>query len=290
MSDLIRRRLRQADLAGQQPVVPRFRQKLSPRKHPALQGRAPSGRRNRTAPSTAARALAVSASLRSAALRHAAGGRTETAPSKRKPVTAQDVRYFLETGDLGDLVIFLVDSSDSMTVGRQLAAAGRTVAKILSHSTRVRSRAAILTFRGKSARVILPPTSSAVRASRLLRRIPGGGPTPLSAALVKSVDLMEQERRRSPFRRAFVVLLSDGEGNVRLPGIYSEREELVYLRRLLELHQVTLLCVDTADLKPRSGPPDITPAQRLARNLGGEYVSTGRPEIDLLSVRWRPGL
>ncbi|WP_455381823.1 VWA domain-containing protein [Salinispira pacifica] len=267
------------DLSG--PAAERSKpDRLYQRKHARLAGRTPAGRRSRITPDSGGRPFAAAATLRASALR-----RSETT-GEAHAISRRDLRYYLETGDSGDLLLFLVDASDSMAAGPQLEAAKQTVVRLLSRRTRSRSRASILAFRDREARVLLPPTQSAARAGRLLFRLAGGGPTPLAAALLKAIEVMRTERRRTAYRRAIVVLLSDGEGNVRLPGITNEREERTYLRRALDEQDVQLLCVDTADLNRRHGPPDITPMMRLARDLGGEYLSTGRPEVDLLSVRW----
>ncbi len=277
-----------------------FREKRRRAESPAADS---GGRRVRTASGPEENGLAVAASLRAAALRapgRHANHHDSTAlrkqrstdsipPGEGRHVGREDLRYYRCKRDPGDLVILLVDASDSMATGRQLAAAKLAAIRILTRKARNRGRVALLAFRDRDARILLPPTTSAVRATRPLARLSGGGPTPLAAALVKAIRVMDSEGRRCPFRRGFVVLISDGEGNVRLPGLSSEREELRFLAKRVRDRNVILVCADTADVAARRGSPGPSPMARFARELGGVYVSVSRPGIDLLSARWHRG-
>ncbi|HUX12143.1 MAG TPA: VWA domain-containing protein [Spirochaetia bacterium] len=259
------------------------------------------GRRVRTVSGPKKNGLAVAASLRNTALRlsgsnpkhhddSACPGQVSPGslpPRENRLLRREDLRYYRYKRDPGDLVILLVDASDSMATGAQLAAAKLAAVRILTRRTRSQSRVALLAFRDRGARILMPPTAASVLAARPLARLSGGGATPLAAALLKAIHVMDCEGRRAPFRRGFIVLLSDGEGNVRLPGLSSEREELRFLSRRVRERNLILVCVDTADVEPRRGLPWNTPMKRFARELGGAYVSVTRPETDLLSMRWR---
>ena len=111
--------------------------------------------------------------------------------------------------------IFVVDASGSSALNR-LAEAKGAVELLLADCYIRRDRVAVIGFRGRSAELLLPPTRSLVRAKRSLAGLPGGGGTPLAAALEASFRLAETLRRRG--ETPVVVLLTDGRANVALDG------------------------------------------------------------------------
>jgi magnesium chelatase subunit D len=107
--------------------------------------------------------------------------------------------------------IFAVDASGSAAVAR-LAEAKGAVELLLAEAYVKRTEVALISFRGDSAEVLLPPTRSLTRARRTLADLPGGGGTPLAAGIDAARLLGEAVRGKG--RTPFVVLLSDGRGNV----------------------------------------------------------------------------
>lgn len=107
--------------------------------------------------------------------------------------------------------IFAVDASGSAAVAR-LAEAKGAVELLLAEAYVKRTEVALISFRGDSAEVLLPPTRSLTRARRSLADLPGGGGTPLAAGIDAARLLGEAVRGKG--RTPFVVLLSDGRGNV----------------------------------------------------------------------------
>ena len=73
-----------------------------------------------------------------------------------------------------------------------------------------RDQVALVTFRGRGAQVLLPPTPSVERAHRYLKKLPSGGRTPLSMGLVKTFDLAKASARKDSRLSPIVVVLSDG--------------------------------------------------------------------------------
>jgi len=113
------------------------------------------------------------------------------------------------------LTIMAVDASGSAALAR-LAEAKGAVELLLAEAYVKRSEVALVAFRGTHAELLLPPTRSLARARRSLAELPGGGGTPLAAGLHAARELAEQARGRG--RTPFVVLLTDGRGNIAVDG------------------------------------------------------------------------
>ncbi len=107
--------------------------------------------------------------------------------------------------------IFAVDASGSAAVAR-LGEAKGAVELLLAEAYVKRTEVALIAFRGTTAEILLPPTRSLTRARRSLADLPGGGGTPLAAGIDAARLLGEGVKAKG--RTPFVVLLSDGRGNV----------------------------------------------------------------------------
>jgi magnesium chelatase subunit D len=116
----------------------------------------------------------------------------------------------------GTTAIFVVDASGSAAMHR-LAEAKGAVERLLLDCYVRRDRVAVISFRGAGAEVLLPPTRSLARARRELAGLPGGGGTPLAAAIDAARELSAQVGREGD--AALVVLLTDGRANVALGGL-----------------------------------------------------------------------
>ncbi len=113
------------------------------------------------------------------------------------------------------LTIFAVDASGSSALAR-LAEAKGAVELLLAQAYVSRAHVALVAFRGSAAELLLPPTRSLARARRCLSDLPGGGGTPLAAGLNAARELAEVARSRG--RTPYLVVLTDGRGNVALDG------------------------------------------------------------------------
>ena len=142
--------------------------------------------------------------------------------------------------------IFAVDASGSAALQR-LAEAKGAVELLLADCYVRRDKVAVLAFRGRGAELLLPPTRSLVRAKRALAGLPGGGGTPLAAALDAVAAQADAARRRGD--TPVVVVLSDGRANVALDGTggraRGQADALAAARRLAEVGAAVLL-IDTA--------------------------------------------
>jgi magnesium chelatase subunit D len=184
----------------------------------------------------------------------------------------------------GTTTIFVVDASGSSALNR-LAEAKGAVELLLADCYVRRDSVAVLAFRGAGAELLLPPTRSLVRAKRSLAALPGGGGTPLAAAIDAATALADSVRRRGD--TPLVVLLTDGRANVALDGsggrARAEADAEGAARRLRAGGAAALL-IDTS-------PKPYPAAARLAEAMQATYLPLPFAGAQALSqvVRARSG-
>ena len=172
--------------------------------------------------------------------------------------------------------VFVVDASGSSAMNR-LAEAKGAVELLLADCYVRRDRVAVLAFRGKGAELLLPPTRSLARAKRSLAGLPGGGATPLAAAIDAARALADQISRHG--ETPVVVLLTDGRGNVARDGATGRAragEDAMAAARQMRLGGFTALLLDTS---PQPQPA----ARRLAQEMGATYLPLPYAGAQLLS-------
>lgn len=191
-----------------------------------------------------------------------------------------DLRVVRRAQHRRSTTIFVVDASGSAALHR-LAEAKGAVEQLLGESYARRDEVAVIAFRGQGAETLLPPTRSLVRAKRALAGLPGGGGTPIAAALDAADALVELVQRRGA--TASVVLLTDGRANVaRDPAsgrARAEADAIEAARRLAARGARTLL-IDTS---PR--PADA--AARLAAAMQARYLPLPHLRAESLSAAVR---
>ncbi len=179
--------------------------------------------------------------------------------------------------------VFLVDASGSSALNR-LAEAKGAVELLLGECYRRRDEVAVIAFRGRAAQLLLPPTRSLVRAKRSLAKLPGGGGTPLAAAIDAGCALALTIRRGGA--TPTVVLLTDGRANVTRSGeagrAQAAQESLQSARRLREAGVDSML-LDTS-------PRPAAAAEALAGAMGARYVPLPYADAARLSRAIRAGL
>jgi magnesium chelatase subunit D len=150
--------------------------------------------------------LHLSATLRAAAPQQIARGR-------RGPgvvLKTADLREAVREGREGNLVLFVVDASGSMAARQRMSAVKGAVLSLLLDAYQRRDKVGLISFRGATAELALPPTSSVEAAAVRLADLPTGGRTPLSAGLLRAAEVLRVETVRDPARRALVVVVTDG--------------------------------------------------------------------------------
>ncbi len=161
--------------------------------------------------------------------------------------------------------IFAVDASGSAAATR-LAEAKGAVELLLADCYIRRDTVAVVSFRGKGAEILLPPTRSLVRAKRSLSGLPGGGGTPLAAGLDAAEAMAASVQRRGG--TPVIVILTDGKSNVGRNGLggraAAEAEALQAASAIRQQGRAVLL-VDTA-----TRPSPL--AQALAAAMSARYL------------------
>lgn len=172
--------------------------------------------------------------------------------------------------------IFVVDASGSAAMHR-LAEAKGAVELLLADCYVRRDRVALIAFRGPGAELLLPPTRSLVRAKRGLAQLPGGGGTPLAAAIDSALAIADAARRRG--ETPLVVFLTDGRANVGRDGIGGRaraREDALQAARSLRIGGFATLVIDTS---PRARPD----ARELAEAMAARYLPLPQADAATLS-------
>ncbi|WP_344835076.1 magnesium chelatase subunit D family protein [Actinocorallia longicatena] len=213
--------------------------------------RSPYGRVSGAVPG--ARGLHLTATLRAAAPHQRARGRD----GRGLVIAGEDLRRAVREGREGNLVLFVVDASGSMAARRRMTAVKGAALSLLMDAYQRRDKIGLITFRGTSAELALPPTSSVEAGARRLERLPTGGRTPLTAGLLRAAEVLRVERLRDPSRRALLVLVTDGRAT-------HGPDPLLAAPLLAGVRTVVVDC--------ETGPVRLGLAARLGAGLGAEVV------------------
>ncbi|WP_328503727.1 putative cobaltochelatase [Streptomyces sp. NBC_00457] len=189
-------------------------------------------------------------------------------------VRRDDLRQATREGREGNLVLFVVDASGSMAARQRMSAVKGAVVSLLLDAYQRRDKVGLVTFRGASAEVALPPTSSVDAAAARLESLPTGGRTPLAAGLLKAHDVLRVERLRDPARRALVVLVTDGRAT-------GGPEPVVLAGRAARLFAAEGIASVVVDCE--AGPVRLGLAGQLAGELGGTAVTLDELRADSIA-------
>jgi magnesium chelatase subunit D len=189
-------------------------------------------------------------------------------------ISKDDVKIKRFRDKSGTLFIFMVDASGSMALNRMRQAKG-AVASLLQNAYVHRDQVALISFRGKQAQVLLPPSQSVDRAKRELDVLPTGGGTPLASALYLGWETAKQARTKGISQIMFV-LITDGRGNIGLQAAFDPNaekankeqldQEVEALSHSIQADGVAAIVIDTQMNYLSRGE-----APKLAQNLGGRY-------------------
>ncbi len=204
--------------------------------------------------------------------------RRRTSPERTGVLVRKDdfrVRRFKERRET--TAIFVVDASGSAAI-RRLAEAKGAVELILADCYVRRDRVALIAFRSKQAEILLAPTRSLQRAKKSLAELPGGGGTPLAAAIGTTLALAEQIKRGGGVPIA--VFLTDGRANITRDGTPDKTRALAESEEAagaLKRSGLKSLVIDLSDR------PDGA-AKTLAHAMAALYLPLPYAEADDISA------
>ena len=161
------------------------------------------------------------------------------------------------------MILFVVDASWSMAAAERMVATKGAIFSLLTDAYQRRDRVGLVVFQKDRAVLALPPTGSVELARRVLKDIPVGGKTPLSAGLALALEVIERERRAHPEVRPLMILLTDGAGNVSMTNYMLPLEEAKVIAEKIREAGIRSVVVNMEHLAFDQGL-----AQQLANHLG----------------------
>jgi magnesium chelatase subunit D len=195
-------------------------------------------------------------------------------------IAREDLRQATLEGREGNLVLFAVDASGSMGARSRMGAVKGAVLSLLLDAYQRRDKVGLITFRGSSAELTLPPTWSVEAAAARLRELPTGGRTPLSAGLLRAHETLRVERIRDPRRRPLLVVVTDGRATG-ARGADSVGQAYA-AARLLAAEGTAGIVVDC-----ESGPVRLGLAGVLSTHLGAQTLRLEELAADALAATVR---
>lgn len=196
-------------------------------------------------------------------------------PARSLIVERDDFRVRRYVERAGTSVIFVVDASGSAAAQR-LGEAKGAVEALLVESYARRDRVSLIAFRGTTADVMLPPTRALARARKLLASLPGGGGTPLAAAIDAALTAGVSARRAGTM--PVVVFLTDGRANVARDGKGGRAESMRDALDAASHFRSSGLLAVLIDTSARPEPM----AKRVADAMGARYVPL--PVVDARAI------
>ncbi|ABL82391.1 MULTISPECIES: VWA domain-containing protein [unclassified Nocardioides] len=244
-------------------------------------GAGASGRRSRARTSTGRRvgasrpadgrgSLHLLETIRAAAPRQGSRGRT----GGRLALRRDDLRVATREGRESNLILFCVDSSGSMAARKRMIQVKTAILSLLLDAYRRRDKVGLVTFRGDSADLVLPPTHSVDVAAARLDELPAGGRTPLAEGLWEAAKVLRRERLRDPRLRPLLVVVTDGRATAGRDAVR---------RSLQAAEHVAGLAIASVVIDGEAGPLRLGLAIGLARSLNAEHVPVAEVSAEALT-------
>jgi len=206
--------------------------------------------------------IAFDATFRAAAPHQLNRKKDGVAIAIRRP----DIREKVREKKIGNTILFVVDASGSMGAQQRMSAAKGAILSLLIDAYQKRDRVGLIAFKGDSAELILPPTSSVELARKYLQNLPTGGKTPLPHGLMKGYEVIQSELRRDPDVYPFFILISDGRANVCLHG-ESALEETLEIASHIKAEGIHSTVIDT-----EAGAIRFGFARQISDALGARHL------------------
>ena len=245
-----------------------------------------SGRRSRTRTSSKAgryimstmerkmNDLALDATLRAAAPYQKRRSRQDVAIV----IEESDIREKIREKRIGNFIVFVVDASGSMGAGKRMIETKGAILSLLMDAYQKRDKVALVAFKGDSAQVLLPPTSSIELAHKLLEELPTGGKTPLCHGIFLGYQIIQSYFRKDPHIYPLLILISDGKANVSQYGGKPLSEAMEMAEEIKNDARVNTAVVNVE----KSGLISFGLAHQLSLQMGARYFKIEDLKADTL--------
>jgi magnesium chelatase subunit D len=154
------------------------------------------------------------------------------------------------------------------------------VLSLLMDAYQRRDKVGLVTFRGSSAELALPPTGSIEIAARRLEELPAGGRTPLAEGLLRAAETIRLEHIKDPRRRPLLVVVTDGRATHGAGAVARSLQVAEFLAGT-GVHSVVVDC--------ETGRMRMGLAVTLAEHLQAEYVAVGDVSAESITAAVRAG-
>lgn len=229
--------------------------------------------------------IAFDATLRAAAPHQIEREQQKQETGMAYALRRSDLQRKVRVRRAANLILFVVDASWSMAVSERMNATKGAILSLLTDAYQRRDRVGLIVFQKDRAQLVLPPTNSVLLAKNLLRDIPVGGKTPLSAGLLLAYDTVRREKSAHSDIMPIIILLTDGAGNVTLNKDMAPQQEAHKIANLIRDEHIRTVTINmehvafdqglAAKLADALGGPCYTLAQLRAETL----LETVRSEI-----------
>ena len=157
--------------------------------------------------------IAIDATIRAASLH---SNKDKPKDGMAIEIRDEDLREKVRRLKISTLIILVVDASGSMAALKRMEAAKGAALALLKDAYIRRDKVAFIAFRGENSELLMPPTNNIDLAEEMLSKLPTGGRTPLSHALLSALSLVKSEKMKNTTLKPLIILISDGKANVSL--------------------------------------------------------------------------
>ena len=208
--------------------------------------------------------LALDATIRAAAPYQVSRNKNGLAIAIREA----DIREKVRQRKYANLIVFVVDASGSMGASKRMTETKGAILSLLKDAYVKRDKVCLIAFRGNEAQVLLPPTRSVDRGVRLLETMAVGGRTPLNHGIAKGLQVIQSELKKNPGVLPYMVMITDGKGNVSIDKNLKPKQELLEIsEKLRAFPYINTMVLDIE----RSGAMSFGIAREMALRMGASY-------------------
>ncbi|MFA6804913.1 MAG: AAA family ATPase [Candidatus Methanomethylophilaceae archaeon] len=182
-------------------------------------------------------------------------------------IEPQDIREKVRVRRDRCSFLFMVDVSGSQVVGRMMDVVQGAIRSMLKENYVKRDKAGLMTFRADRVDLAVPFTRSVETICDTLAHTPTGDSTPLNSALLEARAYLINYLRKHPDERCYVVIITDGQGNVAAEKGKVPVSELKKITKIMHIPNTEWTVIDTSD---GLGKKD---AVKLAKWLDARYIT-----------------